>query len=980
MQEFFYEVLTEFVKRGGHTSGQLERISGVPKQTIVSWLDGRVKKPRSWQDILRLAVAMRLNEPEANRLLRAVSRPPVAELLRDAQKEQNKEIIELLAFWSTADHSPSAPATLTHSLANAPFQAPAKIKDLVGRTDLLKSLRKVLVSGGQVCLLRGMGGVGKTGISIQLAYELRDLFPDGVLWANLSNALINGQRDTSVLMGALGTFAQAYGRDVNAETTLADRSRVVREVLANKRVLVVLDNAESTEVVEPFLPPSTGLPSVLITTRNRRMLASQALAYDVEPFDQATSLEMLSEIIGADRVAEEQAGAEKIATLLGGLPLALRVVASDLVETTSLTLNEYYELLLDERTRLENLADWEDASKDIRASFAVSFKRLPPPLQGLYVSLAVFSGSDFSVAATAAVVNLPLVRVKKEMGRLRSLSLVELASAGWREDEDAHLTVALDDALFEDRYRLHALLKLFAAEKMADLGLDEATLQGRAARYFADLAERHGLSSFQQLDLDWHNVWGIMRVAARLEWVDELIQGVAGLTQINLGAVGFLDTRGYWEEASYLLRAEAALADFAVDKTAVAINCYKQGVFALRRADSELAERHFTAGLAQLDGLQETEAVVRHRAYLCEAMSEMLMKQDMVAAAEWSRRGVEMLTRLDSSAARPEMGYLYIRHASIIGRMGQFNDAIVALDKGLSLLPEAPTAARVSGLMTLGVIHNILGDAQSALEHWEAGVADAKAIGDNRRLAGLWSNLAIHKEHTGELLEYIAYVEQARDLYEQIGDTAELGRVCSNLGFVHTLYGEFERAKGYLDRAVAISESHQLPDLTLFVNINLARWHLAQGWLDEVAPYLEKARQLCEQMQFGRWLAEVYRLESRLLLSQEDAKHALISIKKSLASAGEHDHTIEQGRSWREKGNILFTLDDKIAAKEAYQKSLSFLDENRFEQARSQLAFGIYFLNQQQRKQAMPLLKAAQKVFAQLKMSNNLAATEKLIT
>ena len=72
-------------------------------------------------------------------------------------------------------------------------------------------------------------------MAAHVAYQLKDHFVDGVLWAEM---------DSSDVMTVLATFAAAFGLDVSQYVDLGSRSRVVRELLAHKRVLIVLDNVK----------------------------------------------------------------------------------------------------------------------------------------------------------------------------------------------------------------------------------------------------------------------------------------------------------------------------------------------------------------------------------------------------------------------------------------------------------------------------------------------------------------------------------------------------------------------------------------------------------------------------------------------------------------------------------------------------------------------------------------------------------------
>ncbi len=95
----FVDLLQFHVDKEGYTTGQLSKRSGIPKPTIVNWLEGRVRRPRSWKDLVRLAKALRLRQTEASKLLKCVGHPTLQELWSQAQIEKESFEIELLSEW-----------------------------------------------------------------------------------------------------------------------------------------------------------------------------------------------------------------------------------------------------------------------------------------------------------------------------------------------------------------------------------------------------------------------------------------------------------------------------------------------------------------------------------------------------------------------------------------------------------------------------------------------------------------------------------------------------------------------------------------------------------------------------------------------------------------------------------------------------------------------------------------------------------------
>lgn len=263
MNTSFSHLFTHYLTRSGYSISQLARLANVPKMTILHWQQGQVKRPRSWQDLLRIAAVLRLTANEVDLLLYAAGHPSVAEFAQNGGLQQDRL---LLTPWL----QPPAPCT------RSPFQAIADLPTFVGREQELKQLETWLCAPHHpaVYCLTGGAGVGKTVLAARLAYRLRPCFPDGVLWARL---------DRSHPLAILRLFAAAYGEDVGMYEDVDSRSQAVRMILADKRLLLVLDNVADCEQVWPLLPP-TGPTAVLITTRHPHLLLAEgARQLQVEP-------------------------------------------------------------------------------------------------------------------------------------------------------------------------------------------------------------------------------------------------------------------------------------------------------------------------------------------------------------------------------------------------------------------------------------------------------------------------------------------------------------------------------------------------------------------------------------------------------------------------------------------------------------------------------------------------------------------------
>jgi tetratricopeptide (TPR) repeat protein len=411
-------------------------------------------------------------------------------------------------------------------LSIKPFQAPPRVPHFVGRADQGKTLRAHLKQPGsqRVVGLCGLGGVGKTALAIHLAHTLRDVFADGVLWIDLE--------DTTSLESALLSMATAFGcaEKVGNLTNLADRAALVRQILADKHVLVVLDNVSKEDQVRHLLP-SGPRTMTLVTTRDEALLSViGALTHKVEPFLPDESLALLQRLIGAERLKDGIEAAKMLVNWVGGLPLALSIVGSYLQAYRHITLDKYRQLLSDETKRLSRL---ELQDRSVVATFNISYDALDKPVQHLFASLAVFAGANFGVDAVAATSGLEIVEVEMvHLTRLHALSMVEIAQKT------------------PVRYRLHTLLRHFAHRKLeADFHSEVDDLHRRAAAHFIDLARRYGQSECERLDCEWDNLSGALQWAYEHQQWPILIEGVQALTAPGMVQLGFLDMRGYWEKA-----------------------------------------------------------------------------------------------------------------------------------------------------------------------------------------------------------------------------------------------------------------------------------------------------------------------------------------------------------------------------------------------------------------------------------------------
>ncbi|MBP2052682.1 tetratricopeptide (TPR) repeat protein [Streptomyces griseochromogenes] len=339
---------------------------------------------------------------------------------------------------------PSAPVAEPTVVQVRPAQLPASVPDFTGRSAFVSELSEVLASASEasaqgrvmaVSALAGIGGVGKTTLAVHVAHRARPSFPDGQLYVDLQGAGPRPAEPETVL----GSFLRALGTaDSAIPDSLEERAALYRSVLDGRRVLVLLDNAKDAAQVRPLLPGTEGC-AALVTSRVRMVDLAGAHLVDLDVMSPDEALALFTKIVGEERVAAEREAALDVVAACGFLPLAIRIAASRLAARRTWTVSVLAAKLADERRRLDELQAGDLA---VKATFELGYGQLEPPQARAFRLLGLADGPDMSLAAAAAVLDLPPEETEDLLEALVDTSLLESAAPG--------------------RYRFHDLVRLYA--------------------------------------------------------------------------------------------------------------------------------------------------------------------------------------------------------------------------------------------------------------------------------------------------------------------------------------------------------------------------------------------------------------------------------------------------------------------------------------------------------------------------------------
>lgn len=348
---------------------------------------------------------------------------------------------------------PEEPVSRTPAHFARPAQLPADLPAFVGRRAELERTRALLPDDGGppatvvISAIGGMGGIGKTTLAVHWAHEIADRFPDGQLYINLrgfdpTGNTVPPEEAIRIFLDALGVPAMRIPAGLDAQAAL------YRSMLAERRVLVLLDNARDPEQVRPLLPGSPGC-LVIITSRNQLtglVVGEGAHPLTLDQLSSAEAHDLLARRLGHKRLAAEPEATEEIIRQCARLPLALAIVAAHAAAHAGFPLSAVAEELADSHGSLDAFAGGDDITTDVRAVFSWSYKALSAPAARLFRLLGLHSGSDISAPAAAGLAGL----APREAAGL----LVELTRA--------HLLTEH----FPGRYTLHDLLRVYAAERV----------------------------------------------------------------------------------------------------------------------------------------------------------------------------------------------------------------------------------------------------------------------------------------------------------------------------------------------------------------------------------------------------------------------------------------------------------------------------------------------------------------------------------
>ncbi|MEJ6007866.1 tetratricopeptide repeat protein [Paucibacter sp. AS339] len=466
-----------------------------------------------------------------------------------------------------------------------PNNLPQQSSNFIGREQELRDIKALLGSARLVTLL-GMGGLGKTRLSLQAAAELMHQFPDGVWFLDLAPI-----SDPSL---ALAEAAQVLGVREEPERSLLQS---VCAHLKNLRVLMIFDNCE--HLIKPAADLAFAIvraaPQVRLAASSREALNIPGeRAYPIMPLPLPRAGADLASLKAspAVRLFVDRAKAHKpsfeldetqapavaeLVSRLEGIPLALELAAARVralsVADINRRLDDRYKLLTGGSKVLQQ------RQQTLRALVDWSYDMLPPEEQTLLQRLAPFKGG-FDLEACEAVCGGAPLAPEDILDLLTPLI-----------EKSLLMRLETDDA---SRYKMLETIRDYAQEKLRDSG-DLASLAAAHCDYFFGLAKlgRNGLRGPQQglwlnrLELEQDNLRAATEAALRDDGTVDPIIAV----KLAVALQGFWILRGHSSEGRATLEAALALPAVIAAPHAHGHALYVAGALAWSQSDHAAALR-----------------------------------------------------------------------------------------------------------------------------------------------------------------------------------------------------------------------------------------------------------------------------------------------------------------------------------------------------------------------------------------------------
>ena len=699
------------------------------------------------------------------------------------------------------DLAPSPPLEPSPApLITGPFLAPPLPPyELVGRSELLQTLKQKLTRRSRrPVALSGLPGAGKTALALTLAYdrEILACFPDGILWAGLGR-----QPGIASLLHKWGDALGAPPRKM-AAAAISRKSQCLHEAAGKRRLLLIIDDAWKLEDALPF---QIGGPNcaVLLTTRQPRLAQdfAEENAIAVPELDKAGGIVLFTRF-APQTAAAFPAAVESLVTAVGGLPLAIQLMARYARRHAGeeyASLQQTLQRLRDEKTRLtlsqpQRPADPHPslipgAALSLSAVLRISAAALDEQARHTLWALSVFPPKPNTFSAKAA----------RKICATNHASLAALVDYGLLEPSGP------------ERYTLHQTISDFAQFADGHPAGKRQILEETAARHAAhyktilqkagELYEQGGNNVYRGLEL-FNRELGNIR--AGQQWAEKhspADKNTARLCSEYPVAGGFLlHLRLSPQENCRWWQSGLTAARQIENRELVAKNLVNLGLVYRQMGRVRQSIACYKEALALFDSLADRKNKVRvlnNLGTACKSLSEFQQ------AIDYHQQALSLARQLGD---REQEGDAIANLGVVYKNLKQYEKAIQYQQKALHIARETGHEyGEMTSLIDLGAAYSENGDPNQAVKLYEEALDKSRILGDLENEGTILCNLGVASMDTGDAAQAITWYRQALDIDVTLEN--RLGELVTryNLGEAYEKLGEYEIALQFYNESLSLA-------------------------------------------------------------------------------------------------------------------------------------------------------------------------------
>ena len=693
---------------------------------------------------------------------------------------------------------PAAPgAADAGSAAAATRTLPRDIASFTGRLQELQELLDATRPREVVSIhaIGGMAGVGKTAFAVHAAHRLADRFPGGQVFLAL-HGHTPGQAPLDPVDALASLLLTAGVPAGEIPAGLEARMALWRDRIAAKQLLLVLDDAASSEQVRPLLPGAGG--SLVLVTSRRHLSALEdaaTISLDTLPPDEAASL--LVRLAGRPGLSPDDPAVGEITGLCGYLPLAIGMVARQLHHHPTWTAAGRAAELAAARDRLELMAT---ENLTVAAAFDLSYADLTADQQRLFRRLGLHPGQDVDGYATAALDDTDLGAARRGLEALYDQYLLtEPAQGRYRmHDLIREHARALADRLDQDQDQATARLLdyyQYTAARADALIIRLARprpdpLAGEVPAAVPDLADREQALAWARAERA--SLLACLDQAARTGQHARVIALTAGLT-------GLLRYDGPYTDAIARNAAAVQSAHQLGDRPGQAGALVDLGVAHRLMGDYPAAAQALTQAL---DISRELGDRLGEARALTDLGDVRRLSSDYPAAAQAQEQALviyrDLGDRLGQARALIELGDVR-RMTSDYPAAAQAQEQALVIYRDLG-----HQQGQANALSCLGDVWRATGEYLAAAEVLEQAQVIYRDLGDRLGQANALNDLGDVRRATGDYPAAALAQEQALVIFREIGSRLGQAIALNDLGDVRRLTGEYPAASQVLEQALSI--------------------------------------------------------------------------------------------------------------------------------------------------------------------------------